>query len=82
MPKRVRSYSYAECESWRNRPAPPTRYMLEEAQEKEMMERKKRQTHRMEHRMKQFKVMGYVRPQQIVDGILYDIESFHRMHRV
>jgi|TARA_E500000178_G_scaffold355883_1_gene430328 hypothetical protein len=56
--------------------------MLEEAQEKEMMERKKRQTHRMEHRMKQFKVMGYVRPQQIVDGILYDIESFHRMHRV
>ena len=58
--------------------------MLEDKrqQEKDDTNEQKRVDHVYStHRMKKIRVMGYARPQELVDSILYDIEAFEKMFK-
>ena len=72
MPSRTQ----VECE-WRNRPAPPLRFHGG-------VSKSNSNTSRMElavHRRKQWDLMGYPRPESLVEGILYDMECLHHRMR-
>lgn len=62
---------------WRNRSAPPMR-------NKSAVSTDNSNTSRIQllvHRRKQWDVMGYPRPETLVDGILYDMECLHHRMR-
>ena len=55
---------------------------MQQKEKEKNMERHNCKIRTTEHRMKQFDVMGCVRPQQLLDGIFYDMEAFHRVYGV
>ena len=70
------SYAYAKVQAWRSRPAPPTTHMMVDAQEREQRAREDERARAIaleRHRRKQAAIMGYVRPKEVLDGILYDM---------